>query len=99
YAALSDSLYSTAAPLDRRLLLNMLAEMPPGSGVDKNTASAALIWRRPRWSKRLQPGPVADLLEEAQTLGLVGRGAITTPARAFIDGADDRDAIAAMARG
>ena len=95
YAALSDSLYSTAAPLDRRLLLDMLAQLPPGAGVDKNTASAALIWRRPRWSKRLQPGPVADLLEEAQTLGLVGRGAISTPGRAFIDGADDGVAIAA----
>ena len=66
YAALSDSLYSTAAPLDRRLLLSMLAQLPAGAGVDKNTASAALIWRRPRWSKRLQPAPVADLLEEAQ---------------------------------
>jgi Helicase conserved C-terminal domain len=98
YAALSDSLYSTAAPLDRRLLLDMLAQLPPGAGVDKNTASAALIWRRPRWSKRLQPGPVADLLKEAQTLGLVGRGAISTPGRAFIDGADDGHAIAAMAR-
>ena len=32
YAALSDSLYSTAAPLDRRLLLGMLAELPPGAG-------------------------------------------------------------------
>ena len=29
YGALSDSLYSTAAPLDRRLLLGMLAELPP----------------------------------------------------------------------
>ncbi len=98
YAALSDSLYSTAAPLDRRLLLSMLAELPPGAGVDKNTASAALIWRRPRWSKRLQPAPIADLLEEAQHLGLVGRGAISTPGRAFIGGSDDGEAIAAMAR-
>src|SRR6202045_2708717 len=95
YAALSDSLYSTAAPLDRRLLLDMLAQLPPGAGVDKNTASAALIWRRPRWSKRLQPGPVAGLLEEAQTLGLVGRGAISTPGRALIGGGGDGDAIAA----
>ncbi|MGC1737388.1 helicase-associated domain-containing protein [Mycobacterium sp.] len=97
YAALSDSLYSTAAPLDRRLLLGMLAQLPPGAGVDKNTASAALIWRRPRWSKRLQPAPIADLLEEAHVLGLVGRGAISTPGRAFIGGAE-ADAIAAMAR-
>jgi len=102
YAALSDSLYSTAAPLDRRLLLDMLAQLAAGAGVDKNTASAALIWRRPRWSKRLQPGPVADLLNEAHLLGLVGRGAISTPGRAFIGGGDSdaghADAVAAMAR-
>jgi hypothetical protein len=98
YAALSDSLYSTAAPLDRRLLLDMLAGLPPGAGVDKNTASAALIWRRPRWSSRLQPAPIADLLDEAQHLGLVGRGAISTPGRVFISDADDAQAIAAMAR-
>jgi hypothetical protein len=98
YAALSDSLYSTAAPLDRRLLLRMLAELPPGAGVDKDTASAALIWRRPRWSKRLQPAPVADLLEEARQLGLVGRGALSTPGRVFIDDTDEAHAIAAMAR-
>jgi Helicase conserved C-terminal domain len=100
YAALSDSLYSTAAPLDRRLLLSMLAELPPGAGVDNRTASAALIWRRPRWSKRLQPAPIADLLDEAHLLGLVGRGAISTPGRALVgDGLNDRDAnvIDAMA--
>jgi Helicase conserved C-terminal domain len=101
YAALSDSLYSTAAPLDRRLLLGMLAKLPPGAGVDKTTASAALIWRRPRWAKRLQPAPVADLLEEAHLLGLVGRGAISTPGRALVDGGShdgDADVVDAMAR-
>jgi hypothetical protein len=101
YAALSDSLYSTAAPLDRRLLLGMLAELPPGASVDKNTASAALIWRRPRWTKRLQPAPVADLLEEAHLVGLVGRGAISTPGRALVDDgvkAADADVVAAMER-
>jgi hypothetical protein len=101
YAALSDSLYSTAAPLDRRLLLGVLAELPPGAGVDKRTASTALIWRRPRWTKRLQPAPVADLLEEAHLVGLVGRGAISTPGRALVaDGPDGEsaDVVAAMAR-
>ena len=85
YGALSDSLYSTAAPLDRRLLLGMLAELPAGAGVDAASASAALIWRRPRWARRLQPGPVADLLAEAHALGLVGRGAISTPGRALLN--------------
>ncbi len=98
YAALSDSLYSTAAPLDRRLLLQMLSGLPPGAGADKNTASAALIWRRPRWSRRLQPEPIAYLLEEAQQLGLVGRGALAAPGRVVIDGSDDAVAIATMAR-
>ena len=100
YAALSDSLYSTAAPLDRRLLLGMLAELPPGAGVDQRTASTALIWRRPRWTKRLQPAPMADLLAEAHLVGLVGRGAISTPGRVLLDGPDDgsADVVDAMAR-
>ncbi|REO44800.1 DNA-binding protein, partial [Mycobacterium tuberculosis] len=85
YGALSDSLFSTAAPLDRRLLLGMLAELPAGAGVDASRASATLIWRRPRWARRLQPAPIADLLTEGHALGLVGRGAISTPARALLD--------------
>lgn len=99
YGALTDALYSTAAPLDRRLLLGMLSELPPGADVDATSASAALIWRRPRWAKRLQPEPVADLLREAHALGLVGRGAISTPARALLEeDADPQAAIDAMAR-
>lgn len=99
YGALTDALYSTAAPLDRRLLLGMLSELPPGAGVDATSASAALIWRRPRWAKRLQPEPVADLLREAHALGLVGRGAISTLARALLEeDADPQAAIDAMAR-
>jgi hypothetical protein len=99
YGALSDSLYSTAAPLDRRLLLGMLAGLPPGAGVDPVTASAALIWRRPRWARRLQPEPLADLLAESHALGLVGRGAISTAGRALLDDADDPSvAIEAMGR-
>ena len=99
YGALTDSLFSTAAPLDRRLLLGMLAGLPPGAGVDAVTASAALIWRRPRWTRRLQPQPVADLLAESHALGLVGRGAISTPGRALLDEAGDPEtAVRAMAR-
>ncbi len=84
YAALSDSLYSTAAPLDRRLLLSTLAEFKPATAVDAATASAAMVWRRPRWAARLQPEPVAQLLEEAHALGLLGRGALTTPGRTLL---------------
>ncbi|MCV7258422.1 helicase-associated domain-containing protein [Mycobacterium shimoidei] len=95
YGALSNSVYSTAAPLDRRLVLGMLAELPAGSGVDAASASAALVWRRPRWAKRLQPKPVEDLLNEAHVLGLIGRGAISTPGRALL--AEDKDEAAVVA--
>lgn len=97
YAALSDSLYSTAAPLDRRLLLELLASLPSGAATDAVTASRAMIWRRPRWSARLQPEPVGHLLDEAHALGILGRGAISTPARAMLDG-DADGAVAAMTK-
>ncbi|RAV13552.1 DNA-binding protein [Mycolicibacterium sp. GF69] len=96
YAALSDSLFSTAAPLDRRLLLDVLASLPPGTGTDAAEASRAMIWRRPRWGARLQPEPVADLLTEAHALGLVGRGALATPARALLADASPDEVIRAM---
>lgn len=96
YAALSDSLFSTAAPLDRRLLLGLLADLPAGAGVDATSAARALIWQRPRWSLRLQPGPVGDLLTEAHAVGLVGRGALATPARAMLAGDPAEDVVKAM---
>ena len=96
YAALSDSLFSTAAPLDRRLLLDVLADLPPGAGVDATEASRAMTWRRPRWAVRLQPGPVGDLLTEAHAIGVVGRGAITTPTRALITEKPADDIVKAM---
>ncbi|BBZ30338.1 DNA-binding protein [Mycolicibacterium madagascariense] len=98
YAALSDSLYSTAAPLDRRLLLAMLADLPPGTSVDAAGASRAMTWRRPRWAARLQPKPVSDLLAEAHAVGVIGRGAITTPARLMLDQATEDDVVAAMTK-
>ena len=98
YAALSDSLYSTAAPLDRRLLLALLVDLAPGQGVDTTTAAEALNWRRPRWAARLQPEPVGDLLTEAHALGLVGRGALATPMRLLLAGDSEDRVVAAMAK-
>ncbi|OBK90961.1 helicase-associated domain-containing protein [Mycolicibacter sinensis] len=99
-AALSTPLFSTAAPLDRRLLLGMLAELPVGAGADAVSASQALIWRRPRWANRLQPGPVGELLDEAHALGVLGRGAISSPGRALLaglsNGAAEPAALAAV---
>ena len=98
YAALSDSLFSTAAPLDRRLLLDVLADLPAGSGVGATSASRAMVWRRPRQAMRLQPDPVGDLLTEAHALGVVGRGAIASPTRKMIAGSPAEDVAAAMGK-
>ncbi|OBY33561.1 helicase-associated domain-containing protein [Mycolicibacter kumamotonensis] len=97
-AALSTPLFSTAAPLDRRLLLGMLAELPVGAGADAVSASQALVWRRPRWANRLQPGPVGELLDEAHALGVLGRGALSSPGRVLLADADDAAAVAAMTK-
>jgi hypothetical protein len=98
YAALSDSLYSTAAPLDRRLLLTFLSDLAPGQGVGTDGAARALRWLRPRWAARLQQGPVADLLAEAHAIGVVGRGALATPTRLLLAGDSDDRIVAAMAK-
>ena len=57
-----------------------------------------MAWRRPRWAARLQPKPVADLLAEAHALGVVGRGAISTPIRMLLAGDSEADVVAAMAK-
>ncbi|MCW2516765.1 MAG: hypothetical protein JWR11_5807 [Mycobacterium sp.] len=98
YAALSDSLYSTAAPLDRRLLLTTLADLPAGAGVDAAGASSALMWRRPRWAARLQLAPVTDLLAEAHAVGALGRGAIAGPSRLLLADEAEDTVVAAMAK-
>ena len=98
YAVLSDSLYSTAAPLDRRLLLATLADLPPGAGVDAAGASAAMTWRRPRWAARLQLKPVADLVAEAHAVGAIGRGAIATPSRHLLASEPEDVVVAAMTK-
>ncbi|MBA0048060.1 helicase-associated domain-containing protein [Mycobacteroides sp. LB1] len=96
-AALSDSLRSTAAPYDRKLLLEILGELDPGHGLQPEEASRVMRWRRPRWGTRLGVEPVTALLLEATTLGVIGRGALPTPVRVFLDSAGNELAtLAAM---
>lgn len=96
-AALSDSLRSTAAPHDRKLLLEILGELDPGHGLRAEELSRVMRWRRPRWGARLGVEPVTALLFEATTLGVIGRGALTTHVRTFLDGSGDETAtLAAM---
>ena len=98
YAALTTSLYSSAAPLDRRLLVSALADLPSGSSVDTASACRTLIWHRPRWAPRLQSKPVDDLLTEAHALGVLGRGALPGPMRLLLAEDSEEAMVAAMAK-
>ena len=94
--ALDRDLQAVGVSLPEYELLSMLSELPPGSGVDAASASRAMVWQRPRWSARLQPDPVADLLTEAHAVGVVGRGALASPLRRLLAGEDEQAVIAAM---
>jgi uncharacterized protein (DUF1778 family) len=86
-AALSDEVRSMHAAQDRRAVLEVLAALPPGHAAATEDLMAMLAWRRPRWAARLRGGAVDHTLTEAAALGVVGRGALSTPGRALL--ADD----------
>ncbi|KAA0021224.1 helicase-associated domain-containing protein [Antrihabitans cavernicola] len=87
-AALSDEVRSAVAPRDRRLVLSVIAELGTGESTDASTISRALAWRRPRWAHRFNHGAVQHTLSEAESIGVIGRGALSSPGRALLHGGD-----------
>ncbi|MFI9047944.1 helicase-associated domain-containing protein [Streptomyces sp. NPDC053427] len=100
-AALGPNLDRSAAPEVRRRTLALLATLPPGASVPPAAVLSRLRWERPlrgAAAAREAGGPEAaplesDLrsrlaqwtLDEAELLGLTGRGALATHARALLD--------------
>ncbi|MFI9584460.1 helicase-associated domain-containing protein [Streptomyces sp. NPDC052236] len=94
-SALGPDLDRPAALEVRRRVLDLLATLPAGTAPDPETVLARLRWERPLRSGggagRVGGGP-ADLrsriaawtLAEAETLGVTGRGALSTHGRALI---------------
>ncbi|GHF69677.1 MULTISPECIES: helicase C-terminal domain-containing protein [Streptomyces] len=99
-SALGPELDRSAAPDVRRRVLDLFAELPPGTAPDAET-----LLRRLRWERPLRGGPAAsatgqgpaptegtDLrsrlalwtLNEAELLGITGRGALSAQARALL---------------
>ncbi|MFF5975501.1 helicase-associated domain-containing protein [Streptomyces sp. NPDC012769] len=101
-AALGPGLDRGPAAEVRRRVLGLLATLPPGAAADRESVLARLRWDRP-----LRGGgdQAADLrarlatwtLEEAELLGVTGRGALASPARALLNlplaEAADEDAL------
>ncbi|MGV9413018.1 helicase-associated domain-containing protein [Nocardia sp. NPDC003693] len=88
-AALSPELRNAHAVRDRRAILSLLAEYPTGTTVSTADLSRALAWRQPRWRRHYRAEAVERTLAEAQALGLVARGAITSAGRALLHGSPE----------
>lgn len=93
-AALSDEVKSTTAVRDRRLLLEVLADVP-GSAPDIAEIRAVAAWRRPRWAGRFDLDTVTETVREATALALVAHGSLASAGKALLHGGDAESEIAA----
>ncbi|HZB48294.1 MAG TPA: helicase-associated domain-containing protein, partial [Mycobacteriales bacterium] len=94
-APLSADVERTSAPGTRRRALGVLAALPAGAAADGPAVAAELAWRSPR-----RGGQRTDLVEavlaEAETLGLTGRGALTSYGREVAGGAEEARVVALL---
>ena len=101
-AALAPGLDRTAAPTVRAAVLADLAARPPGTAVDARSLAERARWRLPRRAGALGGHLPAWSLREAEQLGVVALGALTTAGRALLAAADDgaagQDAAEALRR-
>ncbi|MCA1713143.1 MAG: helicase C-terminal domain-containing protein, partial [Actinobacteria bacterium] len=94
-APLGPDVERPSAPGERRRVLDLLAETRSGQAATRESVTALLAWRAPRRGGRLRDQVPAWTLDEAETLGLTGRGGLSTYARLLLDG-DDRGAARAL---
>ncbi|MCW2615153.1 MAG: Helicase conserved C-terminal domain, partial [Frankiales bacterium] len=90
-APLGPELERPGAPSERRRVLEVLAGAKPGSTVSRTTASEVLVWSAPRRGGRMRDLVHRWTLEEAETLGVTGRGGLASFSRALLDG-DEKEA-------
>jgi hypothetical protein len=84
-----------AAPAERRRVLDVLLETRPGTAATPDSVTALLRWRAPRRGGRLRESLPRWTLEEAETLGVTGRGGLASYARLLLEGTD-REAARAL---
>lgn len=85
-AALSAELRTAHAVPDRRAILAVTAEFPPGTAITAADVARVLSWRMPRRRRHFRIEAVERTLSEAAALGVVGRGALTSAGRALLHG-------------
>ncbi len=81
----------------RSEVLAELGRLKPGDAPTSESLVERLRWRRPLRNERLLAEAAAGVLREAEWLGVTGRGALSTPGRALLDGAVAGDLARVMA--
>jgi len=94
-AALGPDVERPSAPGERRRVLDLLAEAAPGSAATRESVAAVLAWRAPRRGGRLRDVLPGWVLDEAEVLGLTGRGGLSSYTRSLLEG-EERPAARAL---
>jgi len=92
-APLSDELGHSGAAEARRGALAAVADLAPGTAPHAETLVARLAWQAPRRGGRLRDDVVRWALADAETLGVTGRGAMTSYGAALLAGDDPAPAL------
>jgi hypothetical protein len=83
--ALGPDVDRALAPIVRRAVLAVLAAVPPGQAPDPGSVVAAVAWSMPRRGGRLRDELAGWCHEEAELLGVTGRGALSAFGRALFE--------------
>ncbi|MGW0522179.1 helicase-associated domain-containing protein [Crossiella sp. NPDC003009] len=82
---LSEELRRPLAPRERRRVLDVLADLPPGATVkDVRQLAAVLAWRAPRRGGRLRDDLVEWTVAEGTVLGVLALDALSGPGRTLL---------------
>ncbi|HEY0869022.1 MAG TPA: helicase C-terminal domain-containing protein, partial [Acidothermaceae bacterium] len=93
--ALGGDIDRALAPIVRREMLAILSQAPVGSAPTMSSIAESLRWRWPRRGGRLRDDLVAWSHDEAELLGLTGRGALSSFGRILCADASPTDTSAA----
>lgn len=80
-AALSADLFDAYAAVQRRTILETLAEAGPARAWEVTDLCEVLVWSHPRQMRRLTHRVVSETLREAREVGLVAHGCLTAVGR------------------
>ncbi|WP_327290632.1 helicase C-terminal domain-containing protein [Streptomyces sp. NBC_01198] len=97
-AALGPDLDRSLAPQVRKGALRLLAALPVGSVAGREELLARLRWERPlrAGAEALREDLLGWTLQDAETLGLTGRGALAAHTRPLLGAEPDRGRAAAL---